>query len=72
MYITSRPDKSASEMLWLQLEQEVTTVVCSYTFSCCFQLGEWEEQGNARIFQKQALSPAEIEHKVLACSKGLR
>ncbi|XP_027556462.1 ATR-interacting protein isoform X3 [Neopelma chrysocephalum] len=23
MYITSRPDKSASEMLWLQLEQEV-------------------------------------------------
>uniref|UniRef100_A0A8C0C2Z5 ATR interacting protein n=1 Tax=Buteo japonicus TaxID=224669 RepID=A0A8C0C2Z5_9AVES len=27
MYITSRPDKSASEMLWLQLEQEVTTVV---------------------------------------------
>lgn len=62
MYITSRPDKSASEMLWLQLEQEVTTAVCSYAFSCYFQLGEWEEQGNAQIVQKQVLSPAEIEH----------
>ncbi|NXK13749.1 ATRIP protein, partial [Herpetotheres cachinnans] len=52
MYITSRPDKSASEMLWLQLEQEVTTTVCLYAFSCYFQLGKWEEQGNAQIVVK--------------------
>jgi len=62
MYITSRPDKSASETLWLQLEQEVTTAVRSCAFSCSIQLGKWEEQGNAQIVHKQVLSPAEIEH----------
>ncbi|NXS44493.1 ATRIP protein, partial [Balaeniceps rex] len=30
MYITSRPDKSASEMLWLQLEQETVRLLTRY------------------------------------------
>ncbi|NWR39159.1 ATRIP protein, partial [Tachuris rubrigastra] len=31
MYITSRPDKSASEMLWLQLEQEAVRLLTRHT-----------------------------------------
>lgn len=49
MYITSRPDKSASEMLWLHLEQEVTTADCPCAPSFSVQLGEWEEQHNTEI-----------------------
>lgn len=48
-------------MVWLQLEQEVTTAVC-YAFSCYFHLGEWEEQGSAQIVQNQVPSLAEMEH----------
>lgn len=67
MYITSRPDKSASEMLWLQLEQEVTMAECPCALSFSFQLGEWEERDSAQIVRKQVLSLAEIEN----CIYGL-
>ncbi|XP_065543132.1 ATR-interacting protein isoform X2 [Lathamus discolor] len=33
MYITSRPDKSASEMLWLQLEQETVRLLTRFMWS---------------------------------------
>lgn len=49
-------------MLWLQLEQEVTTTAecpCALTFS--FQRGEWEEQHSAQIVRKQVLL-AEIQN----------
>lgn len=49
-------------MLWLQLEQEVTTAECPCALSLSFQLGEWEEQDRAQIVWKQVLSLAEIQN----------
>lgn len=54
-------------MLWLQLEQEVTTAQCPCALSFSFQLGEWEEQDSAQIVCKQVLSLAEIQN----CQYGL-
>lgn len=54
-------------MLWLQLEQEVTTADCLCAPSFSVQLGEWEEQDNTEIEWKQVLTLAEIQN----CKYGL-
>lgn len=49
-------------MLWLQLEQEVTTAECPCALSFSFQLGEWEKQDSAQIVWKQLHSLADIQN----------
>lgn len=72
MYVAARPDKLASEMLWLQLEQEVTTAVCScFFFPAVSSWGNGRSKAMYRLSENTLFLHLNYTLKVLACSKRL-